>query len=219
MGDTEMKTVMKTALALFALAGLAPLAPAGIGVETYGTAAPPHFVHEFGMWAAPFRSDLFTDVTSTSDGRGGEIRFSTPVSVRAIGAGWATWSHGYTGNVYYTNGAMSITMTPDRYTFAFQFYGEPNPFGVFAMTATGSDGSSSIVSQQFPDGSAGATGWGFYGTGGATVASVTVSADVDFAVGEFAVNIIPAPASLGLFVLGGLGAGRRRRPPMRCVRN
>jgi len=204
---------MKTALALFALAGLAPLAPAGIGVETYGSAAPPRFVHDFGVDAPPFRGDVFADVTSTPDWQGRAITFSTPVSVRAIGAGWATWSHGYTGNVFYTNGATSLTMTLEN-TWVFQFYGEPNPFGVFQMTATGSDGSTSVASQQFPDGSSGATGWGFYGTGGAYVASVTVSCDVDFAVGEFATDWIPAPASLGLFVLGGLGAGRRRRPPM-----
>ncbi|MCC6678084.1 MAG: hypothetical protein IT436_13165 [Phycisphaerales bacterium] len=201
---------MRTTLALLAVAGFASLAPGGIGVETYGTAAPTGFVHDFTVDAPPFRGDVFADVTSTPDWAGRAITFSTPVSVRAIGAGWATWSHGYTGNVFYTNGATSLTMTLEDIR-AFQFYGEPNPFAVFQTTATGSDGSTSVAAQQFPDGSSGATGWGFYGTGGANVASVTVSSDEDFAVGEFATDWIPAPASLGLFALGGLVAGRRYR--------
>jgi len=201
---------MKGALASLAFAGSASIASAGIGVETYGAAAPPETVHGHPVVAAPFDDRLFSDVTSAPLPPGSRVDFSRPVSVRQIGFGWATWSHGYTGNVYYTNGATSITMSPWGWAeIAFQFYAEPNPFGVFQMTATGSDGSSSIASQQFPDGSSGATGWGFYGTGGAHVVSVTVASDVDFAVGEFA--SFPAPASLGLLAFGGLVAGRRRR--------
>jgi len=142
---------------------------------------------------------------------GDVIYFSSPVSVRQIGAGWATWSHGYTGNCFYTNGRTSLTMTLSSGIGTFRFYAEPNPFGVWNITATGSDGSTSIASTQGVEGAAGATGWGFYGTGGADVVSVHLSSDVDFAVGEFAHGWIPAPAGLGVFAMAGLGAARRRR--------
>ncbi|MCC6677277.1 MAG: hypothetical protein IT436_09035 [Phycisphaerales bacterium] len=200
---------MKTSMTLLALAGFASAASAGIGVETYSTAAPPATVHGHPVVPATFDDRLFSDVISVPhlpfvSG----IDFSSPVNVRRIGFGWATWSHGYTGNVYYTNGATSITMIPWGWAErAFQFYAEPNPFGVFQMTATGSDGSTSTSSTEDVDGGGGAFGWGFYGVG-PTVRSVTVSADIDFAVGELA--SFPAPASLCLFALAGLAAGRQR---------
>ncbi|MCC6677275.1 MAG: hypothetical protein IT436_09025 [Phycisphaerales bacterium] len=201
---------MKTALACSTLIAFASLAPAGIGVETYGTAAPPRWAGGIWVHRAPFRDDMFADVTETLDGLG-TITFSTPCSVRQVGSSWATWSHGYTGNVFYTNGYSSLTMLMDSGHGAFQFYAEPNPFGVFRMTATGSDGSSTLASSQFPDGDSGAAGWGYYTTGGGVhLVSVTVISDVDFAVGEFSAGWFPAPASLSLFALGGLYAGRRR---------
>ncbi|MCC6678085.1 MAG: hypothetical protein IT436_13170 [Phycisphaerales bacterium] len=205
---------MKTALALLLLAGVAPLAPAGIGVETYGTAAPPTTLGSSWMHSAPLRTDLYTDVFSTplcDIVPSMVVYFSDPVSVRQIGAGWATWSHGYTGNCFYTNGFRSLTMTfGDWGISAFQFYAEPNPFGVFQMTATGSDGTTAVSSQQFPDGAGGAVGWGFYGTHGSRLMSVAIRCDVDFAVGEFAHGFVPGPASLSLLALGGLVVGRRR---------
>ncbi|MCC6677276.1 MAG: hypothetical protein IT436_09030 [Phycisphaerales bacterium] len=203
---------MKAALALFAFAGFAAAAPAGIVVETYGAAAPPAAVDGWPIdWRVHFRSDVFADVTTTPDGGGGVIVFSIPVSVRAIGQGWATWSHGYTGNVFYTNGASSLTIGLSD-IHAFQFYAEPNPFGIFQMTAAGSDGATTIAAQQHPDGDSGATGWGFC-SWDAHVVSITVESDVDFAVGEFRVGFLtpPAPATLGPFALAGLVAGRRRR--------
>ncbi|MCC6677279.1 MAG: PEP-CTERM sorting domain-containing protein [Phycisphaerales bacterium] len=203
---------MKALLAMTAFVGFAAVANAGIGVETYGAAAPPASVNGTPVNPAPFDGRIFSDVPSAPLAAGdGNVLFSSPLSTRQIGFGWATWSHGYTGNCYYTNGLTSVTMTFDMAIKAFQFYGEPNPFGVFQMTATGSDGSASQSSQQFPDGSSGAAGWGFYGTGGSSIASIAVSSDVDFAIGEFASTKVPAPASLGLIGLGGLVAGRRRR--------
>jgi MYXO-CTERM domain-containing protein len=202
---------MKAILALTAVAGFASVAFAGIGVETYGAAAPSATIGPGGgaRNPAPFDGRIFSDVTSVplADGT---LNFSSPASVRQIGSGWATWSHGYAGNCYYTNGLTSITMSLSSGIKGFQFYGEPNPFGVFNMTATGSDGSTTTSASQSPDGSAGATGWGFYGTGGSSVASVSVSSDVDFAVGEFASGV-PTPGSLAAMGLAALAAGRRRR--------
>ncbi len=50
-----------------------------------------------------------------------------PASVRQIGFGWATWSHGYTGNVYYTNGQTTIGGNLSAGVKAFYLYAEPNP--------------------------------------------------------------------------------------------
>lgn len=202
---------MKAILALSAVAGFAAVASAGIGVETYGAGAPPASVNGIAVTAPAFRADIFAETTTTPDGSGGNITFSSSHSVRQIGFGWATWSHGYTGNVFYTNGQTSITMTMAAGTKAMQFYAEPNPFGVFNITATGSDGTSSQSATQPTEGSAGATGWGFYGTGGSDVQSVRVTSDVDFAVGEFGTSKVPAPASLALLAAGGLIGSRRRR--------
>lgn len=205
---------MKQLLALCAAAAVAASASAGIVVETYGAAAPPRWMGDglHYMRPAAYRGDLFTDVTET-DGGLNRITFSSPVSIRAIGAGWASWSHGYTGNCYYSNGLTSLVLTMSSGIRAFQFYAEPNPFGVFQMTATGSDGPASIASDQWPDGSSGASGWGFYTTGPSDLVSVRIAADVDFAVGEFATGWLTPPAPPGLAALGlaALVSTRRRR--------
>ena len=80
---------------------------------------------------------------------------------REIGNGWATWSHGYTGDVYYNNGDNNITMTMPAGTGAFYFYAEPDPFETFSITATADDGTITIP----VTGSAGANGFGFWTAG------------------------------------------------------
>jgi hypothetical protein len=136
-----------------------------------------------------------------------------------VGAGWSTWSHGYAGDVYYTQGRLSTTMTLPSDTQAFYFYAEPNPFGVFQFSATATDGS--VVAGVGPigiEGFAGAQYMGVYSTSGPALASITVTADVDFAVGEFGIfrgdpsGSVPEPSSMLLLGLGilGLAAWRRR---------
>ncbi|MCC6679193.1 MAG: hypothetical protein IT436_18865 [Phycisphaerales bacterium] len=200
----------------------AGLAGADVGVVSLGTGAPPALVPagqgvDWPIHYAPldprptFADETRVDIDAAT---GCFITFSSPMSHRRIGAGWATWSHGYTGDVYYSNGLTSITMelhSPEKIDY-FGFYGEPNPFGVFAMTATGSDGSSTAMSTQFPDGSSGATGWGFYTSApGTGLVSVTVSSDVDFALGEFGMHKVPGPGVLAMLGAAGLMASRRRR--------
>ncbi|MFN8332426.1 MAG: hypothetical protein U0T81_14620 [Saprospiraceae bacterium] len=52
------------------------------------------------------------------------IQFNLPVNHREVPAGgWATWSHGYTGDVYATfGGALSRTITLPTNTRAFYLY-------------------------------------------------------------------------------------------------
>jgi hypothetical protein len=104
-----------------------------------------------------------------------------------IGGCWATWSNGYKGDVY-VSGAGSITITLPAQANAFYFYAEPNRFMTFTMTATTSDGTSSGPISVA--GSAGARYFGFYTTGTAPLASITVTGGdpTGFAIGEFGIS-------------------------------
>ena len=184
---------------LFLTVGGAQAAITGVAL---GTAAPPGVLGPYTM--TPFPPDgqpILTDVSSVASPLGGNVGFSIPLNHRTIGAGWATWSHGYTGDVYYTNGATSVTLTMPTGTGAFYLYAEPNPFSAFTITATAQDGTS--VSQSVT-GYEGAAGYGFYGTGGSKILSIQVDLQgpYDFAVGEFGIAAIPAP---GAILLGSIG--------------
>jgi hypothetical protein len=166
----------------------------------------------------PFADDIRAtnfDVTTVASPLGGDVGFSVAVSHREIGSGWVSWSHGYTGDVYYSNGATSVTLTLPAQTGAFYFYAEPNPFAVHTITATSAGES---ISQDV-DGSGGASYYGFYTTDALDpILSITVSSAVDFAVGEFGISktaAVPEPGTFAIWgTLGGLGlivARRRRR--------
>lgn len=203
---------MKSSVALLFAGTFAASASADIRVETYGTAFPPSRVAGAAVKPSPFDARLTEDVMSTLDADGGAIGFSTPVKCLQVGVGWNNWSHGYTGTVYWSNGATDLTMTFDPLTKAVQLYTEPNPFGVFQMTVIGSDGASTITRTADITAPDGASGYGFYTFQHAgVVQSVRITSDVDFAVGEFATGRVPAPAALPLLALAGLTAARRRR--------
>lgn len=171
-------------LSSFALVG-APSAGAIAPIvwdTSVGTAAPPatlgpYNVTSFGLDGRP----LFADVTNVVD-PAGAIAFSPALNHRRIGSGWATWSHGYTGDVYATGGATSVTVTLPAGTGAFRFYAEPDPFAVINITATAQDGT---TTGPIPvDGNGGAQYFGVYTTS-STLASVTITSTTDFAIGEF----------------------------------
>jgi hypothetical protein len=152
-----------------------------------GTGPPPATLGPYTMTA--FGPDGRPDGTTVSDvpDPAGTIAFSPSLTHTHVGVGWATWSHGYTGDVYFTGGTQ-ITITLPAGTKAFYFYAEPNQFAVFSVQATAQDGT---TSGPIPvQGQAGAQYFGFYGTGAATLASITVTtADpTGFAVGEFGIN-------------------------------
>jgi hypothetical protein len=159
-----------------------------------GTAAPPATLGPYTM--TPFGNDGRADGTvSGVPDPAGTIGFSPSLSHTKVGVGWQTWSHGYTGDVYFTGGTQ-ITITLPAGTKAFYLYAEPNQFAVFSVQATAQDGT---TSGPIPvQGQAGAQYFGFYGTGAATLASITVtSADpTGFAVGEFGINPAASPVIL-----------------------
>jgi len=173
---------MKKALVLFVLA-FVPVVNAAIVCDiSPGAGAPPGTLGGYTMTAFPAdpQPSGYTSVDGV-DGPCGRISFS-PACGHAIACSeWATWSHGYCGDIYWTQGALSLTITLPGGVSAFYFYAEPNPFAVYTITATANDGTS--CSQDI-SGSAGASYFGFYNAAG-TVASVSISSAADFAVGEF----------------------------------
>ncbi len=149
---------------------------------------PPPDVHcccpmtEFPLDPRPALMDV-GDVPSPCP-TGGDIEFSIPLSHRRIGAGWSSWSHGYTGDVYYSNGATEVTLTLPPALYNFYMYVEPNPFEehTFKLIANGV-----IESPEFTaDGQGGAAFAGVCGDGIETITIVCTSG-ADFAIGEFGI--------------------------------
>jgi hypothetical protein len=125
----------------------------------------------------------------------GTIAFSQPLNHSTVGNGWATWSNGYTGDVYWNADGSAITITLPAGTNAFYLYAEPNQFAMFNVQATAQDGTTSGPVQV--NGLGGAQYFGFYGTGGAKIATITITTNdtTGLAVGEFGIN--PSAAVIG----------------------
>jgi hypothetical protein len=184
-------TAGAAASALVVAVAVAPSALAGpssglVFDGSPGTGAPPSTLGPYTMKAFGADSQpLDTDVSGVS-GPTGEVSFSPALEHDQIGNGWATWSNGYTGDVYATGSAESATVTLPAGTDAFYLYAEPDEFETFTVTATAQDGTSSGPVNV--EGESGATYFGFYGTGGATVSTITITTEGDdFAIGEFGI--------------------------------
>ncbi len=173
-----------------------------------GTGAPPSTLGSATM--TPFSPDSQPSglVTSVA-GPTGQVSFAEPMNHTMIGQQWATWSNGYAGDVYTTNGATTAALTLPAGTQAFYFYAEPDPFATFSITATAQDGSTS--GPIAVDGYAGARYFGFYSTGSTPLASITVSSAVDFAIGEFGVSTGASP--LRYVALGDSYSSGEGNPP------
>jgi len=124
--------------------------------ESLGTGAPPAIYEGYTMETTePETASLYSSVTEAPGLSGGDpILFSSPVNHRKIGSGWATWSHGYTGSVYYES-SRELDMEIHEGTCAFIFYLEPNNFATFSMNVTYSNGHSIVENIA---GASGATG-------------------------------------------------------------
>lgn len=149
-----------------------------------GTGAPPPDLGPYLMTPFPADGRPMVNVT-TVPGPTGDLTFDRAMGHRRIGVGWSTWSHGYTGDVYYSLGATSVVMTLPANTGAFYFYVEPNPFAWVTIQAMAQDGTTS--GPVSVNGSSGARYFGFYSLGGAPLTTITVTGASDFAVGEFGI--------------------------------
>jgi Ca2+-binding RTX toxin-like protein len=162
-----------------------------------GTGAPPATLGGYTMTAFPDDTRPEFDPVTTVPGPTGDLVFGAPHNHRDVGSSWATWSHGYSGDVYYNDGALSSEMTLPAGTDAFYLYVEPQQFGTFNIRATAQDGT---TSGPVPvEGSSGAQYFGFYGTGGDKIVKIVVDGDdpTGFAVGEFGISAAaPPPADL-----------------------
>ena len=186
---------MRTAAAALLAVGMTATAYAGVTFDgSPGTAAPPATLGGYTMTAFGDDTRTVPGAVTTAPGPDGDVTFGATVAHADIPVGWATWSHGYVGDVYSSSGSSTMTMTMPANTVAFYFYAEPNVFSTFTMSATTDDGTTS--GPVSVNGTAGAKYFGFYGTDGSTIVSITVTAPAaagGFAVGEFGIFQCPAP--------------------------
>lgn len=154
-----------------------------------------------------------TPVTTLSSPLG-NLTFSPEVQKVYIGSGWATWSNGYTGEVYSNAGATTTTITLPFGIGAFDLYVEPNTFNLFEIAVRAVNGTTTTLSQ-LVDGLGGAQYFGFYSTDGDSISSITVSDRSGGNAGGFAMaqmrlaaKSVPEPAStLGLLAFCAIAAG------------
>lgn len=164
---------------------------------TPGTGAPPATLGPYTM--TPFAPDTTpegTVETQMPTPIGGAVAFGPALTHALVGSNWATWSNGYTGDVYtdynvLPNGDIRVTVTLPPGTGAFYAYAEPNLFQDYDMSATAAGGATSGNITVYGD--AGAKYFGFYATCGHTLHSITYTdsgGDSGMAIGEF--GIAPA---------------------------
>lgn len=162
-----------------------------------GTGAPPPTLGPYTMQAFPADPTPEGTYESQVNGPTGPVTFGSALQHDVVGSYWATWSNGYTGDVYENdtvlpNGNLEVTVTLPPGTGAFYAYAEPNIFQDFSMSATAKNGPGSGPITVYGD--AGAQYFGFYATCGHTLSSITYTdsgGDSAMAIGEFGI----APAS------------------------
>ncbi len=139
----------------------------------------------------------------------GSLDFDAGHSLRRIGYGWATWSHGYTGEVFYNNGAFSMgyDLNMDE-VHAFDAYLDHDLGAIhwYEITAYGSGGGEATAELQIQSG--GSTHFGFYAAG-ETIERIEIEGSGQWTIGEWRVGV-PSPGVMGAFALAVLWANRRR---------
>jgi len=178
-------------MTVMVLASVVP-AQAAIQFQNLGTAAPPAALG--GLTMTPFIQQGNCEAPATTTIPGcpipGTLTVSPGLYPAFIGCGWATWSHGYTGDVYMDwpaeVPATTVTLTLPAGTTAFYLYIEPDPFDIVDITATTNSGATSGAIPV--DGDGGANGFGFYTNASDTIATITINSTYDFAIGEFGIS-------------------------------
>src|SRR5207245_10147895 len=132
-GMTNLRTVVFTCCLMLCLSSIAN---ASISYFDLGTAAPPSSIGGISMTPFPLDARSLTTFSSVPvpSPLSGNIAFSIPLQHLRVTQGWATWSHGYLGDVYWTQGPQTVTLTMPNNTQAFYLYDVPNSFEVFNIT-------------------------------------------------------------------------------------
>jgi hypothetical protein len=154
----------------------------------------------------------YTTYSSLSDPFAGTISFDNDVQKLTVGSSWATWSHGYTGPVLFSQYLPSIRMDFGRSIYGFGFYAEPTTFGFFDVTM-GLEGG--VTQTKSVDGEAGAEFFGFLDGGVEWVEISAEAGSAGFAFGEMVMvesaRAVPEPTTMILFGLGTVGLGVVRK--------
>jgi hypothetical protein len=168
-----------------------------------GTAAPPATLGTYTLHSFPTDGTPPGTAESAVLGPTGTIMFDGDLTHDSVGHGWATWSNGYTGDVYEAKNKLSatsfeVTISLPPNTGAFYLYAEPNEFEDLTMSATSDDGTTSGNRAVF--GNSGAQYFGFYVPCGHSLSSIEVQdmgGDSAMAIGEFGIasGCSPAPTS------------------------
>lgn len=156
-------------------------------------------------------------ILSTLSSPLGNLTFSPLVQKMNINSAWTTWSHGYTGEVYFSGwNVLTTTITLPAGISAFDLYVEPNLFGLFDIAVTGMNGTSTTLLQKV-SGLSGAKYFGFYATEGDLLSTIKITdlsngAAHGFGMAEFRLASRPIAAvpessfGLGLLAFGALGS-------------
>lgn len=171
-----------------------------------GTSGPPrtlgpYTMRKFGPDPQPLNT--FVQGVTVPSGHG-TVGFTPALEHLQVQNGWATWSNGYGGDVYWTAGGTTMTFALPAGTNAFYFYAEPNPFATFNISATAQDGT---TSGPIPvNGFASAQFFGFFTDGSVALKTIEVDSQIDFAVGEFGIAGAVSYVALGDSYSSGEGA-------------
>lgn len=113
---------------------ITPAVSAAVMVTDLGTGAPPGMIGPYGVArAGPDLRPEYAWVASAP--APGGVAFDRTVSLRHVGSGWGTWSHGYAGPVYFTGGSELILTLPAN-TLAVGFSLQPDLVGLFPFEIT-----------------------------------------------------------------------------------
>jgi hypothetical protein len=193
---------------------------------TGGTSAPLGTLGGYPMFAFPTDAGADRSTVSTVPfWNGGTMNLTTtPAELDHIGSSWATWSHGYSGAVYWTDGMVAnqqVLQFPADIQ-AFYMYIQPNFKDSFEFMFTSGGESATLM----VDGNGGAKYIGLYtdvitdSLGTLTIMDMSQGNSEGFAIGEFASNVappvsgIPEPGSmvaLGCVLATGLTLRSRGR--------
>jgi hypothetical protein len=191
MKNGERRWFMKTfasflgTMLLICLVVLPPCAArADIIGEDRGEVAPAATLGGYTM--TPFPADpnpISWDVQSVVSPLGGTVDFDIKL-MHLTSVHFGGWSHGYTGDVYWTKLANSVELKLPAQTGAFYFYAQPKTgSGTVAITAS----SNGTTFSQDVESDGGAAYFGFYVEGTDAISSIVITSSIDFAVGEFGI--------------------------------